>query len=190
MLRRDTNDRERPTVDLDRATDDRAVTGKCALPQIPAQHRHRHRRVLEIVARPNQSAERRPNTEHREIASAHEERRLRSRFRSFADRQRVPGVRGKSAECAGMGSEIREVGVRQDGRQFRVALHIVRRHGHPDLEHLAGRRDSGRRLEEERIDNTEHRGIGSDTQGQRRDCDRREPSGVSKCAGGVSEVVE
>ena len=68
---RDAHHRERPTVDANRAADDRRVAGEPPLPVVVGQHEHRRVARHPCLAGRNQAAGRRPHAEHREVVVGH-----------------------------------------------------------------------------------------------------------------------
>ena len=179
--RNHSDDRRRRRAKRDAATDGRWRAGKATLPQrVRDQRDRRCARLLLVVG--EQSARRRCHPEQREDAALGGPRRDCFRSTVDEDGDAAVGVVDRHVlKRARTRAPIEEVGIGDVQLESGTALVQPR-----DPAGLA----IWKRLQQDRIDHAEDRGVGADPERQRQCRDQREPRRARDHPEGVSEVVE
>jgi hypothetical protein len=175
-LRCDAHDGKQLAIDQERFVDHERVGVEVAAPVVVRQHRHRRFADDIVIGWANQTAQRRSETEHREVTARDE--------------------RGKSAGGLVPGSEV-DVDDAVSGNAGETRLHACQILKHRVAEHLVAvaglvalvearlwsgrtevdqitRRVDGQRAHEHLLEHREDRSVGANAEGKGQDCDDRE----------------
>jgi hypothetical protein len=136
-----------------------------------------------VVLRQERPADRGPDAEHLKVVAGDDLAHREPRAVIQVERREHRAVAGDVFEDVVLGAKIEIVRVR--GRAERPEPRGAREH----VDQAIGRRDR-QRLEQQRVDDREERGVETDADCQRRDGDQREPRALSQPAQRVTDVRE
>ena len=189
--RRDADDGHGVSVDGDRLVEDVRAPAHVALPVGVTQHDDLGPVHRAIVARSQQAAERRPQTEHGKVAARHEQALALRGLVAITQIDGEVAVRGDAGEDRLEALQVPEHGIAEHRRAFTHAAAGRRsgpRPGRHEI-HQPARLGNRQGLEEQLVEQGEHRRVGADAERERQHGHRGEAWRTSQHAQCVTDVV-